>query len=104
MAKPEGESRCEFGGLLRFVESDGLQHKRRGCPDARENRGEAPPPHLKGGMGDAPRCAARGLIDPRPFGFRDHEAHAAPWTDHLADFPPSTRPRGQKGNRKNTTA
>ena len=62
----------------RYVDADGYQHERKGCPDRRET--EAMASSLES---EASKVKAR-LIDPRELRFRDHEAR--PLGDHLADW------------------
>lgn len=62
----------------RFVDADGVQHERKGCPDRRETEA----------MGAAVESESAkikaGLIDPKALGYRSHEVR--PLTEHLANF------------------
>ena len=63
----------------RFVDADGVQHERKGCPDRRETEAMA-----AASEAEAAKVKA-GLIDPKALGFRAHGA-ALPLADHLADW------------------
>ena len=71
----------------RYVDADGVQHERKGCPDRRET--EAMAAALEA---EASKVRA-GLIDPKAVGFRDHEAR--PLADHLADWRRDMQARGK---------
>jgi hypothetical protein len=60
----------------RFVDAEGVQHERKGCPDKRETE-------AMGAAAEAAKIKA-GLIDPKALGYRVHENR--PLSEHLADF------------------
>jgi integrase len=71
----------------RFVDADGVQHERKGCPDRRETEAMA-------SAAEAESAKVRaGLIDPKALGFRAHEAR--PLGDHLAKWRRDTQARGK---------
>src|SRR4051794_3445801 len=64
--------------FYRYIDADGVQRERKGCPDRRETDGMA-------ATVEAEVAKVRaGIIDPKALGFRRHEAR--PLVDHLADF------------------
>ncbi len=62
----------------RFVDSEGVRHERKGCPDKRETESMA-----AASEAEASKIRA-GLIDSKAFGYRDHEARTL--ADHLAEW------------------
>src|SRR3954468_13243672 len=62
----------------RFVDADGVQQERKGCPDRRETEAMA-----AASEAEASKVKA-GLIDPKALGYRNHEARTL--ADHLTDF------------------
>ena len=64
--------------FYRFVDGDGKQRERKGCPDRRETEGMA-----AAAEAEAAKVRA-GFIDPKARAYRDHEAR--PLTAHLADW------------------
>ncbi len=64
--------------FYRFVDGDGIQRERKGCPDRRETEGMA-----AAAEAEAAKVRA-GIIDPKDRILKDHEA--SPLTDHLADW------------------
>src|SRR3954453_11439488 len=74
----------------RFVDADGVQHERKGCPDRRETEAMAAAAEAESAKIKA------GLIDPKALAFRSHEAR--PLADHLAGFQASLLAKG--GTRK----
>jgi integrase len=79
----------------RFVDSDGVRHERKGCPDRRETEAMAAAAEL-----EASKIKA-GLIDPKALGFRDHEARKL--ADHLTDFHAYLIGKGATPNHANLT-
>ena len=77
----------------RFVDADGVQHERKGCPDRRETEAMAAAEES-----EASKVRA-GLIDPKALGFRSQEAR--PLADHLADFQATLLAKG--GTRKHAS-
>src|SRR5215218_5412608 len=71
----------------RFVDADGLQHERKGCPDRRMTEAMAAACEA-----DTSKIKS-GLIDPKAIGFLDHEAR--PLADHLADWHRDMQARGK---------
>ena len=70
----------------RFVDADGKQRERKGCPDRRETEGMA-------AAAEAEAANIRhGYIDQKARGYRDHEAR--PLTVHLAAFQASLAAKG----------
>jgi hypothetical protein len=68
------------GGVwhYRYVDADGVQHERKGCPDRRVTEAMA-------AAAEAEVSKVRaGLIDPKAVGFRTHEGRLL--SDHLDDF------------------
>src|SRR3954464_5681210 len=76
--------------FYRYIDADGIQRERKGCPDRRETEGMAAALEA-----EAAKIRA-GLIDPKAIGYRDHEAR--PIGDHLADFRAALLAKG--GTRK----
>src|SRR4051794_12679233 len=64
--------------FYRFIDGDGKQRERKGCPDRRETEGMA-----AAAEAEAAKIRA-GFIDPKDRAYRDHEAR--PLTGHLADW------------------
>ena len=62
----------------RHVDSDGVRHERKGCPDRRETEAMA-----AAAESETAKIKA-GLIDPKALRFRAHEARTL--ADHLEDF------------------
>src|SRR4051812_6742887 len=64
--------------FYRFVDANGVQRERKGCPDRRETESMAT-------MAEAEASKVRaGLVDPKAIGYGAHESR--PLADHLADF------------------
>src|SRR5918997_2656726 len=64
--------------FFRYIDADGIQRERKGCPDRRETEGMAAALEA-----EATKIRA-GLIDPKAIGYRDHEARTL--ADHVADL------------------
>ena len=62
----------------RYVDSDGVQHERKGCPDRRETEAMS-----AAAESESAKIKA-GLIDPKALGYRSHEVR--PLAEHLADW------------------
>src|SRR4051794_19421822 len=71
----------------RFVDADGVQHERKGCPDRRETEAMAAAEEA-----EAAKVRA-GLVDPKALGFRTHEARSL--ADHLDDWRRDMQARGK---------
>jgi hypothetical protein len=76
--------------FYRYVDANGVQRERKGCPDRRETEGMA-----SAAEAEVAKIRA-GFIDPKALSYRDHEAR--PIRDHLADFQAALLAKG--GTRK----
>ena len=71
----------------RYVDADGVQHERKGCPDRRETEAMA-------AASDAEASKVKsGLTDSKALGFRAHEAR--PLAEHLTDWRRDMQARGK---------
>jgi integrase len=71
----------------RYVDTDGVQHERKGCPDRRETEAMAAAQEAESSKVRA------GLIDPKALGFRSHESRSL--ASHLADWLADMTARGK---------
>src|SRR5512135_1941609 len=76
--------------FYRYVDANGVQRERKGCPDRRATEGMA-------AAAEAEVAKIKtGIIDPKAVAYGNHEAR--PLADHLADFRKALEDKG--GTRK----
>jgi hypothetical protein len=80
----------------RYVDADGIQRERKGCPDRRETEGMAA--HAEA---EAAKIKS-GMIDPKAVAYGIHEAR--PLRDHLADFRKALEAKGDTRKQAMVTA
>src|SRR4051794_11409740 len=77
--------------FYRFIDGDGKQRERKGCPDRRQTEGMA-----AAAEAEAAKIRA-GFIDPKDRAYRDHEAR--PLIDHLDDYQTHLTDKGTTGRK-----
>ena len=81
--------------FYRFVDANGVQRERKGCPDRRETEGMAAAAQAEAAK---IRC---GYIDPKAIAYGAHEARTL--ADHLADFHAYLAGKGSTAEHANLT-
>src|SRR3954465_6063597 len=77
--------------FYRYVDAEGKQRERKGCPDRRETEGMASAAEAEAAN------VKHGYIDPKARGYRDHQAR--PLTVHLDDYQTHLTDKGTTGRK-----